>query len=389
VDNSYFYHLLRMAVASAICTAMIGFGLYARRGDHSRRWLFVVAGFLCSAMTAFTIIVNSGGYPRDFSPILGFFLGIALVLPAASLIFVGWKGRRVGDHPHCRKCGFDLFGKPPDSTRCGECGADLADDRSMVTGIRQTRRGLVLTGLFTLILGLMLMGEASREYFSNADLYRFLPTWWLLHERDSLVNRNRAEAALQAELGSANLTHWQAQLIAERVLTNLEAGRPDDLFYRLITVIDQRDLLDETTTRRLMRQVAQLGFLATPPLAVRGRLILLFDTVIRARPGGRAPMNLNLSLSNLYWSVTSSAFRIGQFVVPASDVTPAPARVRQQPSWSESAINLADDWPKIPSGSVTISRDLTLAVTLNFRGKLLAETSKFTSQCATRVVAAR
>ena len=39
---------------------------------------------------------------------------------------VALRGRRVGDHPYCRRCGFDLFGKPPGSTVCSECGADLA-----------------------------------------------------------------------------------------------------------------------------------------------------------------------------------------------------------------------------------------------------------------------
>ena len=388
MDNTYFYHLLRMAIASAICTAMIGFGLFARRGDRSRRWLFVVAGFLCSALTAFTIVVSAGGYPRDLSPILGFLGGTALLVPASTLIFFGGKGRRVGDHPHCRHCGFDLFGKPPESTRCSECGTDVANPQSVVVGVRQVRRRLVLAGLFSLILGLMMAGEAGHEYANHADLYRFLPTWWLLWDLDSPATRNRAEGTLHDRLYSGSLTHGQAEQVAQRALKNLEAGRPDNLLLPLIAFIDQQELLDESTVRRLMRQVARLGFIRIQPLAMRGRPILMYDESAAARSSNNLPANRNWGLTRLDWSIKSSVFRVGQFVVPEGEVMAAPASVEQEPDWDGSAIDLADDWPKIPAGVVTISYDLTLDVTMNYRGKLLEETSKVTCQGTTRVLTA-
>ena len=37
----------------------------------------------------------------------------ALLLVAGIVLTVrGLRGRRVDDHPHCRKCGFDLIGLP-------------------------------------------------------------------------------------------------------------------------------------------------------------------------------------------------------------------------------------------------------------------------------------
>jgi hypothetical protein len=377
-----------MAIASAICTAMIGFGLFARRGDRSRRWLFVVAGFLCSAMTAVTIVVSAGGYPRDFSPILGFIGGTAVLVPASAMIFFGWKGRRIGDHPHCRHCGFDLFGKPPESTRCSECGTDVANPKSVVVGIHQVRRRWVLAGLFSLILGLMMAGEAGHEYAIHADLYRLLPTWWLLWDLDSPATHNRAEGALQNKLYSGGLTHGQAEQIAQRALKNLEAGRSEYLLRPLIAFIDQREVLDESTVRRLMRQVARLTSIRTQPLAVRGRPILFFDNFLTARPNSNGSANQSSNLTRLDWNIKSSVFRVGQFLVPAGEVMAAPASVEQEPDWDGSAIDLADDWPKIPSGGITISRDLTLAVTMNYRGKLLEETSKATCQSTARVVTA-
>jgi len=59
--------------------------------------------------------------------------GIGFVLFYAAgrwLIDTGLRGRRVGEHPYCKKCGFDLTGKPDASTRCAECGPDPATKRT-------------------------------------------------------------------------------------------------------------------------------------------------------------------------------------------------------------------------------------------------------------------
>ena len=62
---------------------------------------------------------------------------------SALLVLIGFRGRRVNDHPLCRHCGFDLFGKPSESTVCSECGADLGRRRATQVGQRR-RRGRVL-----------------------------------------------------------------------------------------------------------------------------------------------------------------------------------------------------------------------------------------------------
>src|SRR5690349_6074803 len=49
----------------------------------------------------------------------------ATLLLGVVLLALGLRGRRVGDHPYCRRCGFDLFGLPPAHPACPECGADL------------------------------------------------------------------------------------------------------------------------------------------------------------------------------------------------------------------------------------------------------------------------
>ena len=322
-------------------------------------------------MTAFTIVVNEHGYRgyrNGYSAVVELGIAGALLLPAMGLIIFGGKGRRIGDHPHCRKCGFDLFGKPPESTRCNECGTDLTSANSIVLGLWQARRWAVLSGLFMLILGLMLGGEAGWEYTTGLDWYRWLPTSWLLREFDSPVNRRRAARALQDEMMSANLSSAHAQLIAERVLKDMEAGRPD--------------LLDEATTRRVMRQMVHLGFMMQPAIE-RGRPFMLYDW-LAAQPNGIG--NGFLGLRNLSWKLVSSSYRIGGFSVPASETKIAPVGPGPNAIVNEPWIDLGKDWSKIPWGNVVISHDLILTTTLHYRGKLLAETSKGTSQGFSRVV---
>ena len=63
----------------------------------------------------------------------------AVTLVGIVLALVGWRGRRVGDHPYCRRCGFDLFGRARGSIVCSECGAELHRGGAVVVGVRTPR----------------------------------------------------------------------------------------------------------------------------------------------------------------------------------------------------------------------------------------------------------
>lgn len=58
------------------------------------------------------------------------FSGIAIAaligLVLAWLFYrVARRGKAIDQTPHCATCGFNLTGRPPDSPRCSECGAEL------------------------------------------------------------------------------------------------------------------------------------------------------------------------------------------------------------------------------------------------------------------------
>src|ERR1700742_1898581 len=89
---------------------------------------------------------------------LGRVLLIAAMIAAGVLTFVGGvlsiiglHGQRVGDHPYCRRCGFDLFNRPETSRQCPECGAPLDRPRATVVG-QGRRRGVVIAFGMTLVL---------------------------------------------------------------------------------------------------------------------------------------------------------------------------------------------------------------------------------------------
>src|SRR5215218_8796709 len=92
-----------------------------------------------------------------------------------ALLVIGWRGRRTDDHPLCRRCGFDLTGRPPDSTRCAECGADIATSRAIRIGHRR-KRGVVS------LLAMLTLGVRAFVNFDDINLMPYKPAWLLVRD---------------------------------------------------------------------------------------------------------------------------------------------------------------------------------------------------------------
>src|SRR4051812_5753200 len=110
---------------------------------------------------------------------------LAVTAAAAGLVVVAVRGRRVDDHPLCRRCGFDLFGKPADSARCAECGADLTGRRAVRVGRRQPRWRLAALAAVVLALSAGGGGVAGWARVKGVDPNRYKPSWWLSKETAS------------------------------------------------------------------------------------------------------------------------------------------------------------------------------------------------------------
>ena len=134
------------------------------------------------------------------------------------LFMLGLRGRRIDNHPLCRRCGFDLFGLPPDGRRCSECGADLERSRGVRRGRRQSFRWIVWPAASALVLQLGFLGIAAYVVARHLDLNARKPTWWLIDETNLKSTRAAALAELSKRLEAGSLSSQQADALVDRAL---------------------------------------------------------------------------------------------------------------------------------------------------------------------------
>ncbi|MFW6061121.1 MAG: zinc ribbon domain-containing protein, partial [Phycisphaeraceae bacterium] len=141
-------------------------------------------------------------------------LTVGLGMVGLALLLWGGRGRRVGDHPHCRACGFDLFGLAEDTTGCPECGHDLTRPRASVRGARQRRKGALAVGGMLVIVTSALVGLSTWHRTSKAAFYAKAPSIYLVWAlpdplaRDELSNR----------LNNGNLSAGMTKRVVDRAL---------------------------------------------------------------------------------------------------------------------------------------------------------------------------
>ncbi|MDB5353693.1 MAG: hypothetical protein JWN24_146 [Phycisphaerales bacterium] len=148
-------------------------------------------------------------------------LGIgALLLVSLALLALGIRGRRTDDHPVCRRCGFDLFGKPPESTRCSECGADLNRRRAVRLGNRARRPLVILLALPLLLAVACSLGTLRWINVHRANVIHHLPVWWLVSELNGSggPTRDSALAELDRRLQAGELSVAQVARVVGRAL---------------------------------------------------------------------------------------------------------------------------------------------------------------------------
>jgi hypothetical protein len=131
-----------------------------------------------------------------------------------ALVFA-FRGRRIGDHPVCRRCGFDLFGLPPTSQNCPECGGDLNRKRAIRIGRRAMRKRVFAAAMVLLVAGAGWLGFVGVLAARHENWNQRKPVSWLI--RDATVPRTRDAAIteLMARLGKNKLDDNQTAEIAD------------------------------------------------------------------------------------------------------------------------------------------------------------------------------
>lgn len=141
-------------------------------------------------------------------------------MAAIPLVVIGLRGRLVGDHKHCRACGFDLHGLDPAAThRCPECGAWLGANpagawnrEAIRVGRRERRRRALIWGValglpsagWVVLLGAALLG--------NAGVYEHTPEWlldWESRAGGRIATRATIELSRRVTAGSLSAAHEQ------------------------------------------------------------------------------------------------------------------------------------------------------------------------------------
>ena len=147
--------------------------------------------------------------------------GVLLVLPiviliaATVLLIAGLRGRRVDDHPLCRRCGFDLIGLPKGSTVCSECGANLHHDRAIRTGHRVRRAGMIVLSLALLLPSLVWVGVVGYVTAADVNWMSHKPVWLLLRDADT---DGAALAELLTRLNNSKLSAGDVNRVVAKAL---------------------------------------------------------------------------------------------------------------------------------------------------------------------------
>jgi hypothetical protein len=224
-------------------------------------------------------------------------VGSALgVLGAAGVLLVifGVRGRRVGDHPTCRVCGFDLTGG---ATRCPECGGDPGA-RGPRIGTRRRRPWLVVAGLALCVLGGGGLGAMSWARAARFDWNRVKPV--ALLRREVALGWGASGAAAMAELerrqAAGTLSQGQVVAVAESILkVQADKGRQwDERLGGWVERAWQDGTLGEPDFRRYLRHAAEFQ-ISTRPRIEESEMWLPMEVVrlgVRAGPAGNLGGNV-------------------------------------------------------------------------------------------------
>lgn len=169
---------------------------------------------------------------------------LPLVGGGALLMRLGFRGRRINDHPICRACRFDLVGLSPDSQHpdlCPECGTSLTGpSRSRFT--RRARRA-VIDGerrkrwrVFALGVALLLSGLGTGFWLTYKPLAKFpWTTWmpdWVLVELVDSPSPQQPGPVIKELLGRLNnrslSTHAIGRAVQQILVVQADENRPWD-----------------------------------------------------------------------------------------------------------------------------------------------------------------
>lgn len=151
-------------------------------------------------------------------------LSPVLLLAGLVVWLVGRHGKRVDNHPICRRCGFDLIGvdgvgKAGTTTVCPECGV-TAEPRRIRIGNRARRPGMMHAGVLLAVLGVAGVGLLGAAVMRGASWHNFMPAWMLLYQagRAETPGESVALVALTERIAKGEDRGWAVRQAVGRAL---------------------------------------------------------------------------------------------------------------------------------------------------------------------------
>jgi hypothetical protein len=211
-------------------------------------------------------------------------LSIVIILATIAVV-IGFRGRVVDDHPLCRRCGFDLIGRPHDSPRCSECGARVTDARAIRIGHRQRRGGWIAGGFILLVPSALFLAGVIAIQAGHVDLSPYKPVWWLRMDLDGgSSSQTLALKELTTRAAAGKLTTAQVGPIADRALVvqvNSPLWQPS--WGQFIEAAQAGGKLDRPRWAKYARQAMNVS--------LKARKLI--------RPGDSLPVSLEFPTANL------------------------------------------------------------------------------------------
>ena len=153
-------------------------------------------------------------------------IAVAASCGAVTLLMIGLRGRRLDDHPICRRCGFDLYGRGPRDLACWECGADLTRRGAIQLGSR-VRNPIALTGSFALVLVAVAAVAQFASVRVDGNWRAYAPTNWLVRDAGSAqpAVRDAALSELTRRVRNGTLSADLHHSLVELALAHQADGR--------------------------------------------------------------------------------------------------------------------------------------------------------------------
>lgn len=188
------------------------------------------------------------------------------LLAGLFLLILGLRGRRVGDRPYCRRCGYDLTGLSSDT--CPECGLTNAT-KLAVYGRRKPVRLAVVSGLVLVIVLLPLLSFDIYRHVSGFNTLTLYPVSWLLNSAE-----NGDRPSLNELVRRSTITPFStqdAQRIAKVALKEqaaIPAKTDTQVWIDLLETIFQSGALTTEQEQQYYAQMPRLSFEVRPHLRV-------------------------------------------------------------------------------------------------------------------------